>query len=204
MAVEVAGDRAASAGCGRRGTGRAGGRRASRRRSAPGGDGTQPDGIVGRVSASWSTVVLTLGGIVATGVATAPWRGSRGARSAVRPGGGARPRRPARSRAHFAAAEDATRYAIDHRGDAGARDNAAHLAGEVTRQLGPVALLFGDRAPAVAAARQALEELKLAAGAAREERWSPASAHLEAAVEQRRQFMDGVLAEVAEGWRPPA
>ena len=156
------------------------------------------------MSASWSTVVLTLGGIVATGVATATvaWLARRSER-----------RQAWRQRqteaasafaAQFAAAEDAVRYALAHREDAGARDQPAHLAGEVTRSLGPVALLFGDRAAATVAARAALDDLKLAAACARAQDWDASSSHLEAAVEQRQRFMDGVLVEVAEGWRPPA
>jgi hypothetical protein len=158
----------------------------------------------GGVLSGWQTVAVSLGAALLTGsfAILGAWLNSRTQRRIASLNIEAQQREQLRVRRveaasdfskRFTGASDAVRYAIDHRDDSEAADNAPHLTGEVTPLLGPISLLFRSGSDADQAARAAFEHLRRAGGAVKGRDYEAAEKRLAESDASRERFEDAVL-----------
>jgi hypothetical protein len=160
-----------------------------------------PDGsgircTVAAVLSGWQTVAVSLGAAFLTGsfAILVSWlniRAQRREQLRVR-----RVEAASDYSKRFVAASDAVRYALDHRDDSAAADNAPYLAGEVTELLGPLSLLFGSRSGSDEAARAAFGQLRRAGAAVKAGDYDSAEQSLADSEASRERFEAAVLKAV--------
>jgi hypothetical protein len=162
----------------------------------------------GAVLSGWQTVAVSLGAAFLTGsfALLVGWLNSRAQRRVASLNIEAQEREQLRVRRveaasdfskRFTGASDAVRYAIDHRDDSEAADNAPHLTGEVTPLLGPLSLLFRSGSDPERAARAAFEDLRRAAEAVKARDYEAAEERLAESDASRARFEDAVLKVIA-------